>query len=143
MGVKIDWPLFRRALARMGRLLAEIKAPAGGYAAPRQARHPLLELVMTDAGVRDAIGDVADSDAEAKGVLSWASVSVAGGGVTIRLNHKGRQERCQAALDAMRAALRRIGRRCSFHDLIRHANQNGYLALLRVPDAPMTPVLVR
>ncbi len=131
-----DWKRFTRALGRMGRLLQrqKVEAPVGSYAPLERERHPLLEIVIGAAGVRAAIGDVAESEHDEKGVLSWASVRLTEGAATIRLNHKGTKERCQQALDAALDALRRMGRRVSYRDLIRHENQNGYVALIRCPD---------
>lgn len=134
-----EWRGFTRALSRMGHALARQKAEVGSYQAPRrERRHPLLQIVMGDANVRDAIGDMVVAEHEQSGVLSWLDISHGtAGGSTLRINHKGAKARCIAAMEAAIAAIRRAGRRVSFHDLIRHDNQNGYLALLRIPDAPV------
>lgn len=132
-----EWRGFCRALSRMGRALQRQKNPAGGYAPKRVERHPLLELVIGAPAVRDAIGDVVVSDVAQESVLSWINLSHGHGGTTLRLNHKGPKKRCQEALEAAIAAIRAFGRRVSYYDLIRHENQNGYFALLRVPDAPV------
>ena len=132
-----EWKSFKRALARMGRLLQRQKAPEGGYGPKREQRHPLLELIMGAPAVVSAIGDVSASDAEEKGVLTWASVSEASHGTTLRLNHKGTRERCEEALRAALDAIRRIGWRIPYHDMIRHENQNGYLMLIKVRGVPV------
>lgn len=130
-----DWTAFCRALKRMGGILKRRKAPEGGYAPKRERRHPLIELVMGAKSVVSAIGEIQESDTEARGVLSWVSIRETDGGTNVRLNHKGTKERCHEALQAAVDAIRRAGRRVSYYDMIRHENQNGYLMLMRVPDA--------
>jgi hypothetical protein len=125
------WTGVVSTLARMGRIL---RAKREDSAAPAQQRHPLLDLVLGDAGIVSAIGEVVASDIEQRGVLSWASVTLGPGGATIRLNHKGPLAHLQQAQEALAGALRKVGRRAGFRDFIRHPNQNGYVLLLRVPD---------
>lgn len=137
-----EWDGFCRALGRMGRALTERKRAGGGYEKKREARHPLLDLVLTSPQIREAIGAVVPGVAKLKGVKSWASVgSAAGGAVTLRLNHTGTKESCAAALSAMIEALRRAGHRIIFHDLLRHEDQNGYSAVARVREPTLAPAL--
>lgn len=138
-----EWTSFCRVLGRMGRLLHPRKQASGAYAPVKPRLHPLLDLVIGDRGVTLAIGDVKASDVDKPGVLSWADVSVRSYGSTLHLNHKGTKAHIQDAVAAVIAALRRIGRRVSYHDLIRHENQNGYLAILQVPGAWAEPGLAR
>lgn len=143
-----EWDGFCRALSRMGRALTERKRAGGGYDKKREARHPLLEIVLNSPQIRGAIGAVAPSVDKPKQKIeghsqrSWASVgAAAGGAVTVRLNHTGTKEACAAALSAMIDALRRAGHRIVFHDLLRHDDQNGYLAVARVREPELTPAL--
>lgn len=143
-----EWGGFCRALGRMGRALAARKRDGGGYEKKREARHPLLNLVLTSPQIRDVIGTVvpgADKPKQkidGKSIRSWASVgSAAGGAVTLRLNHTGTKESCAAALSAMIDALRRAGHRIIFHDLLRHEDQNGYSMVARVREPTLAPAL--
>lgn len=127
-----DWTSFCRVLGRMGRLLQRRRTPEGSYTPVREQRHPLLDIVIKSPAVIAAIGDVKATDQEQRGVLSWADVRQGDTAATIRINHKGTHENSQRALSAAIDALRRFGKRVSFRDLIRHPNQNGYIALIRV-----------
>lgn len=139
-----EWKSFCRVLGRMGASLKARRDPDGGYrTAPAKRLHPLVELLIGDAGVAAAIGPVTACEEEQQGVLSWVNVRDAGSGTTIRLNHKGTREHSQRALDAAIDALRAIGRRVSFRDMIRHENQNGYIALIRVADPAPGLAMVR
>lgn len=140
-----EWSGFCRVLSRMGRLLERHRKVEGGYVSLKTPRlDPLLELAITEPGVLASIGMSADGkpcavlamETAKKGVLSWVNLRRGGDATTIRINHKGPRERCQAAADAVAAALQRLGRRVTYRDIFRHENQNGYVALLRVPDAP-------
>lgn len=141
-----EWSGFTRILARMGRLLERHRKPEGGYVSLKTPRlDPLLELAITEPGVLSSIGlspegkpcAVLAMEHAKKGVLAWVNLRRGGDATTIRINYKGPRERVQAAADAVAAALLKMGRRVGYRETFRHENQNGYVALIRVPDAPL------